>query len=187
MGVDNDELMCELTEPPLTSIEQGARGVGYRAAELLDRMMSGKRAPQIANYVVPERVVCRRSTDYLAIEDADVAAAVRFIRQHACEHMQAADLLTAIGVSRSTLSLRFKEVMGKTVHEEIRETKLARARQLIATSDLQLKQVAAEAGFTHVQHMTNLFRKHVGQTPSEFQRMARLGAAHSPAAPKSAD
>ena len=175
IGVDNDELMCELTEPPLTSIEQGARGVGYHAAELLARMMAGKKARTLANLVPPERIVCRRSTDYLAIEDPDVAAAVRFIRQHACEHMRTSDLLEAIGVSKSTLTERFKKVMGKTIHEETRETMLLRARQLIADGGLSLKQVAAQAGFTHIQHMTNLFRQYVGQTPRDFQRITNLG------------
>ena len=178
IGVDNDELMCELTEPPLTSIEQGARQVGYRAAELLDRLMSGKKASQLANFVPPERVVSRRSTDCLAIEDADVAAAVRYIRQHACEHIRMADILDAVGVSRSTLEARFKTTMGKTIRSEIQGTMIARAQQLIAGSDLPLKQVAIAAGFAHVQHLTNLFRQSLGQTPSEFRRMTRVGLPH---------
>jgi LacI family transcriptional regulator len=182
LGVDNDELMCELMEPPLTSIEQGARGVGYRAAELLDRMMSGKRPPKIVNFVPPERVIVRRSTDYLAIDDADVAAAVRYIREHACEHMKIGDILDAVGVSRSTLGVRFKKSMGKTIHEEILDTMLSHARRLIAAGKLTLKQVAAEAGFATVQHMTNRFREFVGQTPSEYQKMVTLGLPYPPAA-----
>ena len=174
IGVDNDELMCELTDPPLTSIEQGAHGVGYCTAGLLDRLMSGKKVSQIANYVAPEGIVCRRSTDYLAIEDTDVANAVRFIRQHACEHIRVIDILNAIGISRSTLGVRFKKIMHKTIHEEIQETMLTRAKQLIADGDLSLKQVAREAGFTHVQHMTNLFRRRIGLTPGEYQRMRKL-------------
>lgn len=178
IGVDNDELMCELTEPPLSSIEQGSQNVGYRAAELLDRLMAGKKTTRIANYVPPERVVRRRSTDYLAIGDADVAAAVQFIRQHACEHIRVADILNAVGSSRSTLEARFKKLMGKTIHNEIQETMIARAQQLIMASDWPLKQIAIAAGFAHVQHLTNLFRQCVGQTPSEFRRMSRLGPAY---------
>jgi len=183
IGADNDELMCELTEPPLSSVEQGAKMVGYRAAELLDRLIAGRKAPQIANYVLPERVVARRSTDYLAIEDADVAAAVRFIRQHVHEHVQIADIVEALGVSQRTLAAQFKNVMGKTIHSEIQKTMIARARELIAAGELSLKQVAAAAGFAHVQHLTNLFRSSLGQTPSEFRRMARLGLHHSPPVP----
>ena len=177
IGVDNDELMCELTEPPLSSIEQGARQLGYSAAQLLDRMMSGKKTPQIANYVAPERVVRRRSTDALAMEDTDVADAVRFIREHACEHIRVTDILNVVGISRSTLDERFRQVMGRTMHDEIQRTLIAQAQQLIIEGKLTLKQVAAKAGFTHIQHMTNLFRQRLGQTPSQFQRMARLGMA----------
>jgi len=174
IGVDNDELMCELTDPPLTSVEQGARTVGYRAAELLDRLMAGRKAPQIANYVLPERVVVRRSTDTLAIEDADVAAAVRFIREHAGQRVRMEDLVQAVGVSRSTLGARFRKILRKTIHEEVQSVMIGRAQQLILADELPLKQVATEAGFAHVQHLTNLFRKHLGQTPGEFRKAIRL-------------
>lgn len=176
IGVDNDELMCELTEPPLSSVEQGARQVGYFAAKLLDAMMSGRKPKQLAHCVAPERVVCRQSTDALAIADEDVASAVRFIRQHACEHIRVADILDAVGVSRSTLDARFRQVMGRTMHDEIQRTLMTHAQKLIADGELTLKQVAAKAGFAHIQHMTNMFRLRLGQTPSEFRRMARLGA-----------
>ena len=178
IGVDNDELMCELTEPPLSSVAQGASQVGYFAAELLDRMMSGKKSPRIANYVAPERIVRRQSTDALAIDDADVANAVRFIREHACEHIRVTDVLNAVGMSRSTLDPRFRRIMGRTMHDEIQRTLIVQAQQLIVDGKLLLKQVAAKAGFAHIQHMTKLFRQRLGQTPSEFQRMARLGMTH---------
>jgi LacI family transcriptional regulator len=180
IGVDNDELMCELTEPPLSSVEQGARQVGYSAARLLDQLISGKRAPRIANYVAPERVVPRQSTDILAMEDTDVAAAVRFIRRHACEHIRVTDVLDRVGLSRSTLNVRFRQVMGRTVQDEIQRTMIARAQQLIAEGNLSLKQVAAKAGFTHIQHMTNFFGRYLGQTPKAFQQTVRLGMARQP-------
>lgn len=175
IGVDNHELMCELTDPPLSSIEQGAQELGYRAAELLDQMMSGKRPRKIANLVAPERVIVRRSTDALAIGDADVATAMRFIRARACEHIRVADVLDEVAVSRSTLEARFRKIIGKTIREEIHDTMLRHAQTLIAAKELTLKQVAREAGFSHVQHMTNLFRRRLGRTPGEFQRLARLG------------
>lgn len=123
----------------------------------------------------PERVVSRRSTDYLAVGDPEVAAAVRYIRQHACEHIRVAGVLKVIGVSRTTLEARFRKIMRKTIHDEIQQTMLARAQQLIVEGKLTLKQVAREAGFAHAQHLTNVFRQRLGQTPGEFQRMVRLG------------
>lgn len=173
MGIDNHELLCELTEPPLTSVEQGARGVGFRAAELLERLMTGRKPRQLATLVPPERVVARGSTDVLAIGDADVAAALRHIRTHACEHIRVADVLAAVSVSRSTLEARFRKLLGRTIHDVIQQTMLSRARQLIVEDNLPLKEVAHRAGFAHVQHLSNVFRRHEGRSPGEFRRMTR--------------
>jgi LacI family transcriptional regulator len=122
-------------------------------------------------------VIVRRSTDTLVIGDADVAKAMRFIRDHACEHIRVADVLDQVAVSRSTLEARFRTIVGKTIRDEIHDAMLRHAQELIAAKELTLKQVAREAGFSHVQHMTNLFRRRLGRTPGEFQRLARLRGA----------
>jgi LacI family transcriptional regulator len=172
IGVDNDEMICDLTDPPLSSVEQGARRMGYEAAALLDRLMTGSgRKPAQARFVVePEGVVGRRSTDTLAIEDVDVAAAVRFIRRRACQRIQVDDVVRHVGVSRSTLKNRFKEVLGRSIHGEIQRVRLERARQLITDTDLPLKQIAIQAGFQYVQYLTRLFKNRIGQTPARFRR-----------------
>ena len=173
IGVDNDEMVCELTDPPLTSVEQGARRIGYQAAEVLDQLMAGKTPGQLTFVIKPEGVVCRRSTDALAIEDTAVSDAVRFIRRHACGGIQVPDVVKAANVSRSTLEVRFKAVMGRTIHGEIRHEQIERAGQLVTTTDLPLKQIAARTGFKHVQYMTTLFRRHLGQTPAECRKQSR--------------
>jgi LacI family transcriptional regulator len=183
MGVDNDEMICDLTDPPLSSIEQGARRMGYEAAALLDHLMAGGKTTQFRFVVEPEGVVSRRSTDTLAIDDADVAAAVRFIRQRACKRIQVRDVVDCVGVSRSTLKNRFREVMGRTMHAEIRRVQLERAKQLIAETDLPLKQVAIQAGFQYVQYLTRLFRQHLGQTPARFRAQRAQGPARQNESP----
>ena len=174
IGVDNDEMMCELTNPPLTSVELGARRMGYQAAALLDQLMAGQRAPRLRFVLKPDGVVIRRSTDALVMKDAKVAAAVRFIRQHACDRIRVENVVQAAKVSRSALQARFKAVMGRTIHAEIQRTRLERAEQLVAHTDLPLKQIASRSGFKHVQHMTTLFRRHTGRTPAEYRRRSRL-------------
>jgi LacI family transcriptional regulator len=173
IGVDNDEMLCELSNPPLSSVDQAARRLGYQAAAMLDRLMSGKKAPQLRFIVPPEGVVTRRSTDSLVIEDAEVAAVVRFIREHACNRIQVPDVVKMVDVSRSTLRTRFKAVMGRTIHAEIQRVQIEHARQLVVTSSLPLKQIAVRAGFRHVQYMTTLFRQHFGQTPAEYRKRSR--------------
>jgi LacI family transcriptional regulator len=173
LGVDNDEIMCELTTPPLSSIEQGAKSVGYGAAALLDRLMAGKQVRRLCHSVAPKGVIVRRSTNVLAIGDSDVAAAMAYIHEHACDPASVGDVLAAVGVSRSTLNVRFRAALGSTIHKEIRRVQIAKARELIATSDLPLKQVALVCGFVHVHYMTALFHRHTGWTPAEYRKHAQ--------------
>ncbi len=170
IGVDNDEMLCQLATPPLTSVSQGARQLGYRAAALLDRMMAGKKPQQLKYITPPEGVVCRRSTDVLAIEDAELAAVIRFIYDHACEGIKVRQVVEMAGVSRSTLESRFDTVLGRSIHTEIRRVQIERAKELVRSGDLPLKQIAQLSGFTSVQYMTYLFRQSTGQTPAEFRR-----------------
>ena len=174
LGVDNDEILCELTVPPLSSIELGARSLGYRAAALLDRLMGGRPVRRLRRLVEPKGVVVRRSTSILAIADPDVATAVAHIRSHACDPILVGDVLEAVGVARSTLEPRFKTIMGRTIHGEIQRVQIEQVRRLIATTDLPLKQVATMAGFAHVHYMTTMFREHTGWTPAEYRKHARL-------------
>jgi LacI family transcriptional regulator len=175
IGVDNDELMCELTSPPLSSIEQGSRTIGYQAAALLDQLMAGRKAAQLKFVIPPEGIVTRRSSDALAIDDPDVASALRFIRQHACEGIQAHDVVQAVAISRTALMTRFKALLGRTIYTEIRRVQIDRVRQLVAATDLSLNRVAIQAGFRYLQQMINTFRRHTGQTPGEYRLRCRQG------------
>jgi LacI family transcriptional regulator len=118
-------------------------------------------------------VVTRHSTDVLAIEDSEVAAAMAFIQQHGCESIGVNDVVEEIGVSRTKLETRFRAV-GRTIHGEIRRQRVERARTLIATTDLPIKQVAAATGFAHVHYMTTVFRRNTGWTPAGYRKHVRL-------------
>jgi LacI family transcriptional regulator len=168
-------MLTELSNPPLSSVEQGARAIGYQAAALLDRLMAGEKTPELRMQVEPEGLVTRRSSDFWAIADVYVSEALRFIREHACEGIQVADVVAAIAVSRSTLESHFRRAMGRTLHAEIQRVQIECARRLVATTELPLKEVAAAAGFSYVQHMTTLFRQHTGQTPAQYRKHSRSG------------
>jgi LacI family transcriptional regulator len=173
LGVDNDEVMCELTNPPLSSIEHGAASLGYQAAALLDRLMAGKKARKLLTLVAPQGVVTRHSTDVLAIADPDVAAAMAFIHQHSCEPIGVADVVEAVGISRSTLDARFKN-FGRTIRGEIQRLRVERARFLLATTDLPIKKIATMAGFAYAHYMTTIFHRSTGWTPAEYRKHVRL-------------
>ena len=175
IGVDNDEMICELTTPPLSSIEQGSRQIGYQAASLLDRLMAG-RAPRPARHVIPpESLIARQSTDVLAGHDAQLAQAIRFVREHACDPISVGDVLRLIPLSRSTLENRFRVSLGRTIHAEIQRVQVEQARQLLMHTDLLIKQIAVRCGFKYVPYLTRVFRQHVGLSPGEYRRRYRSG------------
>ena len=170
IGVDNDEMLCELTTPPLTSIEQGSRQIGYEAAALLARLMTGKKPRQFRRAILPERLVIRQSTDVIACDDQDFVAAIRYIRQHACDPISVTDVLNIAHISRSTLERKFLSVLGRTIHLEIERVQIDCAKQLLAGTNLLVKQIAKRCGFRYAQYMTVVFRRCMAQTPYEYRQ-----------------
>jgi LacI family transcriptional regulator len=172
VGVDNDDIMCELTQPPLTSIEQGAMRVGFEAAALLDDMMAGNEPRQFRTAVTPEGLVARQSTDVMAVADEEVAEAIRYIRQHACDPVQVRDVLEMARMSRSTLEARFRDTIGRSIHAEIRRVQIDTARRLLITTSMPIKEVVQRVGVSSVQYFTAMIRHSTGQTPGEIRKAA---------------
>ncbi len=178
IGVDNDPLLCELSYPPLSSIEQGARDVGYRAAKLLHSLMSARVLRPRQFVIEPVGVVARASTEILAVDDADAARALQIIRQGACEGLTPEKVCQLVGRSRSSLEARFRECFHSTLAAKIMDTRFDRAREMVIHSKSPLKSVADECGLSSVQHMTALFRKRLGHTPAELRKNYHPEAQH---------
>jgi LacI family transcriptional regulator len=174
IGVDNDEVLCELSDPPLSSVIPNTERIAYEAAALLDRMMAGKKPPRQNIYVEPVGIVTRRSTDVLAVEDRHIATAVRFIREHACEGIDVSDVLQAVPLSRSTLERRFSKTLGRSPKDEILRVRLNRAKQLLSETDHCLALVAEKVGFEHTEYLSVIFKKRVGLTPGQYRNQSRL-------------
>jgi LacI family transcriptional regulator len=173
VGVDNDEPLCEVCHPPLSSIQGGHMNVGYEAAALLHSLMRGAPPPAKPVLVPPQETIARVSTDVLTIADASLAAALKMIREHAHEGLSVAALARDVGVSRSVLQRRFRALLKRSVHQEILAAKIKRARELLLKTDLPLATVAERAGFKHQEYMGAVFRARLRQTPGEVRR-ARL-------------
>ena len=168
LGIDNDEMLCDLTTPPLSSVEHDTRAIGRRAAELLDDLMRGGRSA--GTFLVPPvSVTARRSTEAMALADAGIAAAVEFLRAGFAGPVLVDDVARASGLSLSTLKTRFKAVVGRPVHAELQRLRLEEARRLLATTDLPVKKVAALAGFSDISHFTTAFRKRFGVPPATYR------------------
>jgi LacI family transcriptional regulator len=171
LGVDNDEMVCQLSCPLLSSIEQGARQIGYQAAVLLDSIISG-RVPRRSCFAIgPVGVVPRLSTSTTVFEDVSVAKAMAYITEHAGDGIKAPDVARATGLPRHRLDVAFKTTLGRSLYSEILHVRLERTKRLIAGTNLPLKQVAATVGFRSVQHMSVLFRRAFGQPPAVFRRI----------------
>jgi len=197
IGVDNDEMICELTDPPLSSIDQAARRIGYEAAATLERLMQatsgaasgrGRRrkqgsptptmrppGPDDAQRILvpPIGVVDRASTDTLATSDTAVIQMLRDLRRPPWTRPDVESLAASIGLSRTSLETRFRAAVGRSIHEEYIRLRLAATRRLITHSDLPLKTVAARSGFPSVQYMTTFVRRHTGVTPARLRAMER--------------
>ena len=175
IGVDNDEHLCDLAIPPLTSIDVNGERIGYDAAKLLDDLMAGHAPVSDGDrvQVSPRGVVVRRSTDVIASEDPEVNRAVSFIRGHGGRPPSVAEVLAHTDLSRAALQQRMRKVLGRTVHEEIERVRLARVTELLVRSDLTIKQVASQTGFSSVQYLTRVFRAAVGETPARFRHQRK--------------
>lgn len=174
ISADNDEYLCEMAIPPLTSIDENAAQIGYQAALLLESLMAGRRPPRKRLLVAPRGVVARQSTDLAAIEDRHVARAMRFIREHACEGILPRDVVAQVPLSRVALASRFKSIVGHTMGTEIQRVRIRLARELLSETGLPVKQVAHRAGFRYVEYMTRLFTRMTGQTPVEYRKASRF-------------
>jgi LacI family transcriptional regulator len=173
VGVDNDELLCELSDPPLSSVAMNAERGGYEAAALLDQLMRGRvrRAKRIL--VQPQWVVTRRSTDIVALEDREVAAAMRFIHENAGRPLQVLDVVRSLELSRRALEIRFQRAVGRSIHAEIQRVHLERAKRLLTETDVAMPSVAEASGFASPSYFGAVFRHELGMTPAKYRRHAR--------------
>ncbi len=174
LGVNDDELICELANPPLSSVVQNTRRIGFEAAALLDHMLSGTREKR--DIVVPPLgVKARQSTDLLAIEDKEIAKAVRYIRENACNGIRVQDVLDNVALSRRAFEMRFRDAIGRPPHEEIRRVQIERVKELLLNSDYKLERIAEMTGFSTAQYLAGLFHRVSGMTPGSWRRSARAG------------
>ncbi len=174
LGVDNDQLICEFANPPLSSVIPDTHRTGLEAASLLDQMMNSGKVDIERLLTEPLGIQIRQSTDILATKDREAAMAMQYIRQHASHNIRIADVLRHVPLSRRVLESRFKKAFGRTPYEEIQRLRINRVCTLLRQPELSISEVAQLAGFEHPEYMAASFRRQTGFTPSEFRQSARL-------------
>jgi LacI family transcriptional regulator len=172
LGVDNDDMICELTNPPLSSVALSFEQAGYEAAAQLDRQMNGRKVSTPEIHLRPTHVHTRQSTDVLAVEDPVVAKALRFIRDLACEIASVEDVVDAMAISRRLLERHFRQALGVTVYQEIQRVRVGRACQMLVETNWPLVNIAERCGFSNAIHFGVAFKRHMKVTPEQHRRGA---------------
>ena len=174
IGVDDDELFCELADPPLSSIALNAEHGGYRVAHLLDQLIRQRvNAPQKL-IVEPTHVVARRSTEIKAIGDREVGTAMDFIHRNRARNFTVNDVAADVGISRRNLEVKFRRTTGRTILSEIQRIRLEHAKRMLRDTDIPIPQIAASSGYNSASYLTQVFRKEVGVTPAKYRTRFRV-------------
>ena len=170
ISVDNDQCLCELSTPTLTSIRAGHFRAGYEAAKLLDRMLSGEEVPAGLRQLVPASgIIERGSTDSPVVSDQAVARGLRHIREHLASSLTNEQIARAAGISRTLFQRKFQEATGKTVQEFVLQSRLRKVERLMRHEQLSLAQIAELCGFRHQQYLGHVIKRHLGKTPASWR------------------
>lgn len=170
IGVDNDELVCELCDPPLSSVVFNFERAGFDAAALLDKMMHDKKNYPETITVKATHVATRHSTDILAIKDRQVADAIRFIQNNARNMIQVDEVAFSVALTRRVLEKRFRNELGRSVHEEIVRIRMELAARMLLETNMSIANIATVFGYSEINNLARCFRKVKGMNPLTFRK-----------------
>ena len=173
IGVDDDQLLCSLASPPLSSVIPNSRGVGFEAASLLHQMMSGQQVESEPRLIKPLGIRTRQSTDVTAIEDDEIAKTLRYIREHAIHGINVHDVMQHTELTRRVLESRYQKLLGRSPHQEIIRQRIAKVRQLLQETELPLETIARRCGFEHSEYLSVMFKRETGLTTTQFRNTHR--------------
>jgi len=174
LGVDNDPVICDCVQVPLSSVRHDLEGMAYEAAALLDRLIDGYAPPEIPQRIAPKGVVTRRSTELFAVEDPAVGTALRYIQGKFREgSLSVGDVVAHCRVPRRSLERAFQRELQRTVLHEILRVRVSYAQRLLETTSLSVTDIAARSGFVNLNHFFRVFQGRTGLTPRKF-RLSRV-------------
>ena len=172
ISANDDGVRTLASEPELTSVRIPWERLGAEAVGLLDQYLQDGVAPTPI-VLGPSGIAVRGSSDIVVITDKEAAAAAAFIQQNAHRHISVNDIAEATTISRRLLERRFKAVAGRTLLEQIRHTRLERAKQMLAESEQRVSDIARICGFGTRAQFHRLFHSDIGTTPEQFRQKNR--------------
>jgi LacI family transcriptional regulator len=171
IGVDNEQVICEHAYPQLTSVARNDQLEGYRAAAILDRLLSGKRVSLEERPIPPLQVVERESTATFAVSDSRLRDALAFLHQHIEKPITIDQIKEHAGVSRRWLEYAFRDILGETPYQYLRRQRLALARRLLAEEpSAKVYSIAQQAGFSSAKQLAIAFQQDFGMSPREYRK-----------------
>ncbi len=171
IGVDNDDQVCDISNPPLSSVALDVEKAGFQASELLDRMMAGEKMPPQMVIIPPNRVVMRQSTNIVAVEDKLVSQALNFIHHNAKRLIQVDDVVKDLSVSRRNLHDKFMKTLGRSVYDEIKRVRIDLISQMLIETDLSISDIALSLGYDNTNHIARYFKEKIGISPLEYRKL----------------
>lgn len=169
----DDNLLCAMAHIPISGIQVPAEQIGYQAAKRLDGLMHKRKMKNDTILIPPSGITARRSSDTMAIADPSLVRAIRFVREQATRPIQVTDVSSHSGLSRRALERKFESAFGRSPASEIRRIRIEQAKNLLATTDLPIPEVAEQSGFGSPEYLAFIFRRAFGLTPLKYRRSAR--------------
>jgi len=174
VSVDNDELLCNTSRPTISSIQPDHEGLGRIGAEILNRMMTGRKIQKnVPTHIKSLGVIERDSTRVVPPAGYIVREALAYIRSDAVKGIDVEDVVRHVGVSRRLLYLRFKQMNGKSIHETILDTRLTAAKRKLSETNLPLARIAADCGFASANRLSHAFFEKFNTYPSDFRAQSK--------------
>jgi LacI family transcriptional regulator len=170
IGVDNDPMICELSDPPMTSIALNVESAGFEAAKLLDLLTDKKKITKKEIVVTPSHIVQRQSSNILAIDDQDVLCAIRYIKNNAKNKILVRDVVGMTSVKRRTLEKRFRNSIHRSIYDEIRHVRIELISKLLLETSLSITKITSDFDFTDGDHISRYFKKEKGIGLREFRK-----------------
>lgn len=170
LGVDNDETVCNMANPPISSIYLNTENAGFEVAALMERMILNEKSSYKDIIVDSPTIVTRQSTDIFATKDKYVLDALHFIREHVFERIYVEDIAKHVASSRRALEKKFLTVTGKTIYQEILFRKMEKAAQLLLYTTNPVSEISLDCGFDSQKNFSRIFQKFYSSTPLQYRK-----------------
>jgi LacI family transcriptional regulator len=173
ISLSTEDLLGQTIHPPISGVDIPVKRIGYQAATMLDGLMHERKLATREQLYPPLGITTRQSTDIFECADPKIREVMRYIKENATAGINIEHVIRAVPMARRTLERRFNTLLGHGPAEEIRRTKIERVRQLLASTDMTVPDIAEACGFAYAEHMIPLFAKYHGGTPAAFRRSLR--------------